>query len=60
MKNVDWFEKEWLKIKESPYYFITTYFKIKDGDKEINFTPNCTEESFNKTFFKFSEKKQIK
>lgn len=46
----EWME-EYIKCKESPYYFATTYLTIIDKDGKITpYTTNYTEEEFNKMF----------
>jgi transposase len=52
IKNkTDWFE-EIIKVKESPYYFITNYLKIKTKEGELPIKLNCSEKEFNKIFNK--------
>ena len=42
--------EEYLKIKESPYYFATKYLKIKTDEGLIDFTTRHSEEEFNNIF----------
>ena len=49
-------KEEILKCRDNPYYFATTYLKIKIANKEIPFFTVLNEKEFNELFISFNSK----